>query len=74
MVRRIVHTAFNIIPPVNIMNLFRNWLVGVSKDENVLIRVGGCAPLWDVWNIMIDYIFNNAKSTSLMQVIPLATH
>jgi hypothetical protein len=48
--------------------------VGVSKKDKVQIRVGFCALLWVIWNIRNDYIFNNAKSTLFMQVIPLATH
>ena len=74
MVWRIVHMAFNLTPPTNITNLFGNWLLGVSKKEKVLIRVGVCALLWAMWNIRNDYIFNNAKSSSFMQVIPMATH
>jgi hypothetical protein len=74
MVWRIVHMTFSIIPPTSIANLFGNWLVGVSKKDKVQIRVGACALLWAIWNIRNDYIFNNAKSTSFMQVIPLATH
>jgi hypothetical protein len=66
--------AFSIIPPKNIKNIFVNWLVGVSKIEKAHIRVGACALLWAIWRIRNDYIFNNAKSTSLMQVIPMATH
>jgi hypothetical protein len=34
--------------------------------------VGACALVWAIWKIMNDYIFNNAKSTSFMQVILLA--
>jgi hypothetical protein len=30
---RIVHMAFNIIPPKNITNLFGNWLAGVVKKD-----------------------------------------
>jgi hypothetical protein len=66
--------AFNIIPPTNITNLFGNWLAGVAKKDKAQIRVGVCALLWAIWNIRNDYIFNNAKSSSFMEVIPLATH
>ena len=71
---RIVHMAFNIKPPNDTSNLFGNWLRGVSKTEKVQIRVGVCALLWAIWNIRNDYIFNRAKKTSFMQVIPMATH
>ena len=74
MVWRIVHMALNLTPPNNITHLFGNWLGGVSKTDKVPIRVGVCALLWAIWNIRNDYIFNNAKLYSFMQVIPLATH
>jgi hypothetical protein len=74
MVWRVVHMAFAIIPPTSIKNLFGNWLVGVSKHERAYIRVGACALMWAIWKVWNDYIFNNAKSTSFMQVIPLASH
>jgi hypothetical protein len=54
--------------------LFGNWLAGVEKKDKVQIRVGFYALLCAIWNIQNDYIFNNAKSTSFMQVIQLVTH
>ena len=74
MIWRIVHMALNISPPTSINNMFGNWLLGVPRNEKVQIRVGVCALLWAIWNIRNDYIFNRAKTTSFMQVIPLATH
>ena len=74
MIWRIVHMAFNISTPTSINNMFGNWLLGVPRNEKVQIRVGVCALLWAIWNIRNDYIFNRAKTTSFMQVIPLATH
>ena len=71
---RIVHIAFNITPPTNIINLFGNWLNGVGKRGKTQIRVGVCALLWAIWHVWNDYVFNKAKNTSFMQVIPLATH
>jgi hypothetical protein len=32
---RLVHMAFNIIPPTNITNLFGNLLAGVAKKDKV---------------------------------------
>jgi hypothetical protein len=71
---QIVYMAFNITPPTNITNMFGNWLSGVAKVNKAHIRVGVCALLWAVWNTRNDYIFNKAKSTSFMQVVPMATH
>jgi hypothetical protein len=64
--------TFSISPPKNIKNLFDNWLAGVPKKA--YIRVGACALAWAIWRVRNDYIFNNTKSTSFIQVIPLATH
>jgi hypothetical protein len=66
--------AFNITPPTNITNMFGNWLSWVAKVNKVHIRVGVCTLLWVIWNTRNDYIFNKAKSTSFMQVVPMATH
>ena len=74
MIWRIVFMALNLQPPNSIDHLFGNWLRGVDKKEKVQIRVGICALLWAIWNIRNDFIFNNAKNPSLLQVIPMATH
>ena len=71
---RIVHMNFNITPPTSITNLFGNWLNGVRKRDKTQIRVGVCALLWAIWHVRNDYVFNRAKNTSFLQVIPLATH
>jgi hypothetical protein len=44
----IVYIAFNIVPPNNITNTFRNWLRvrGISKNDKGQIQVGVCALLW----------------------------
>ena len=44
----VVHYAFNIIPPVNSMNMFDNWLNGVDKNFKAQIRVGTCVLLWSI--------------------------
>jgi hypothetical protein len=64
MVWSIVYMAFGIIPP-SIKNLFRNWLVGVSKQERAHSRVGACTLVWAIWKVRNDYIFNNEKSILL---------
>ena len=71
---RIVFMALNLHPPNSIDNFFGNWLSGVDKKEKVQIRVGVCALIWAIWDIHNDYIFNNAKTSSFLQVIHLATH
>jgi hypothetical protein len=71
---RIIHLTFNISPPMDITNLFGNWLAGIPKKFKTQIRVGACAILWTIWNTRNDIIFNNAKNCSFMQVIKMATH
>jgi hypothetical protein len=74
MIWRIVYMSFNIPPPLNITNLFGNWLNGVPKKDKAYIRVGVCAVLWAIWKVRNDCIFNKKKFPSFLQVIPLATH
>ena len=71
---RTLHMTFSITPPSNINNLFGNWLGGVDKKTKTHIRVGVCAILWSIWHVRNDFIFNNAKPPSFLQVIILATH
>jgi hypothetical protein len=55
---RIAYMSFNIPPPLNITNLFANWLNRVAKKDKGHIRVGVCALIWVVWNVRNDFIFN----------------
>jgi hypothetical protein len=63
---RIVDMTFNIRPPVNITNLFGNWLNGVANKDKGYIRVGVCALLWAIWNVRNDFVFNKKK----LSIIP----
>jgi hypothetical protein len=45
----IIHLTFNLMPPLNINNLFGNWLNVVSKSEKINLRVGTCAILWAIY-------------------------
>jgi hypothetical protein len=74
MIWMIVYMTFNITAPMNITNLFGNWLNGVDKKSKTHIRVGVCALLWAIWNVRNDCIFNKTKFPSFLQVIPMATH
>lgn len=66
--------AFNIYPPLNITNLFGNWLHGVQNKEKARIRVGVCALLWAIWHVRNNFIFNKMSFPSFLQVIPIAIH
>jgi hypothetical protein len=52
--------AFNITPPLNIINRFGYWLNGVPKKAKAHIRVGVCAILW-VLKVKNDCIFNKKE-------------
>jgi hypothetical protein len=41
--------SINTPPPLNIINLFGNWLNGISKKKKPQIRVGVCAVLWAIY-------------------------
>jgi hypothetical protein len=62
------------MPPLNINNLFGNWLNGVSKSEKINLRVGTCAILWAIWHVRNEFIFNKSHFSLFLQVIPLAIH
>ena len=61
MLWRIIFMTFNIPSPLNITNLFGNWLNGVAKKDKAHIRVGVCALLWAIWNVRNGCIFNKKK-------------
>jgi hypothetical protein len=58
--------AFNIMPPLNINNLFGTWLNGVPKSDKVNLRVGTCAILWAIWHVLNDFIFNKSRFLSFL--------
>jgi hypothetical protein len=58
----------------NVKNLFGNWLVGIDKRDVKQIRVGVCAIIWAIWNARNDHVFNKPRASSILQVIPVATH
>jgi hypothetical protein len=35
---------------------------------------GGCALLWEIWNMRNDFTFNKPNTSSFLEVIPLATY
>ena len=70
----LVQYAFNIIPPLNVSNMFGIWLNGVDKNTKARIRVGACALVWSIWNCRNDIIFNKRTIVTVMQVIHTATH
>jgi hypothetical protein len=70
----IIRLAFNLTSPLNIRNLFGNWLNRVSKSKKINLRVGTCAILWAIWHVRNEFIFNKPCFPLFLQVIPLAIH
>jgi hypothetical protein len=66
--------TFGLSPPMNVTNLFGNWLSNFDKKDVEQIRVGVCAIVWALRNTRNDHIFNKPKAKSFLQVILIATH
>jgi hypothetical protein len=66
--------TFGLPPPKNVKNLFCNWLAGIDKRDVKQIRVGVCAIIWAIWNARSDKVFNKTRASSILQVIPVASH
>jgi hypothetical protein len=58
MIWRIVFMTFNIPSPLNITNMFGNWLKGMAKKDKGHISVGVCAILWAIWKVGNDFLFS----------------
>jgi hypothetical protein len=71
---RVIQFTFNIPPPTNVMNMFRNRLNGVHKKDKSKIRVGICALMWSMWNCRNDVVFNKCSNINFLQVIRMVTH
>jgi hypothetical protein len=69
LVWRVVHFSFNIPPPMNITNLFGNWLNGIDKKTKERIRVGVCALIWTIWNCRNEVVFNRCANPNFLQII-----
>jgi hypothetical protein len=44
----VVHFTFNIPPPANIKNMFRNWLNRIDKITKAQIHVEVCTLIWAI--------------------------
>ena len=58
LVWRVVFSTYNIPPPTNIINMFKNWLNGIDKKTKTRIRIGGLAIFWSIWNCRNNIVFN----------------
>jgi hypothetical protein len=66
------HDLLNIPPPLNITNMFVNWLNGMDKVSKAKIRMGVSAICWAIWNCRNNIIFNKQTGFNFLQVIQMA--
>jgi hypothetical protein len=71
LVWQVVYFTFNIPPPTNIKNIFRNWLNGIDKTTKARIRVGVCAIFWIIWNCQNDTPSDPYYSSLIRMYLPL---
>ena len=73
-ISRLIHFTFNISPPLNIKNMFGNWLNGIDKNTKACIRIGVAAFLWAIWNCRNYVIFNRWNVSHFLQVVNKAVY
>ena len=71
---RLVQVVFNLSIPLNVNDIFTNWLNGVNKKLRYQAWVGACVTFWAIWLSRNDVVFNKAQVFSSLQVIFRATH
>ena len=71
---RLIRFTYSIIPPVNIANMFGDWLVGVENKTKAHICIGVCAFLWTIWNCRNDIVFNKTGVVHFLQVVYKASY
>jgi hypothetical protein len=71
---RMVYFTYNIAPPINISNMFGNWLNGVDRNDKARIHIGVSALGWLIWICRNSIIFDKQKGINFLQVIRLTAH
>ena len=71
---RTVYFTYDIPPPMNVTNMFGNWLNGVDRQSKAIIRIGVSALCWSIWRCRNDIIFNKRKFFHFLQVIHMMVH
>jgi hypothetical protein len=69
LVWRVLHATFGISPPINITNLFENWLNSIDAKTKAKIHIGVLALVWAVRNCQNNIVFNRNDFTNLLQYI-----
>jgi hypothetical protein len=64
-----VHFTFSITLPMNVNNLFGNWLNGIDNKTKERIRVRVCPFIWIISNCHNEVVFNRCANPNFLQVI-----
>jgi two-component response regulator (ARR-B family) len=69
-----VYFTYNIPSPINITNMFSNWLNEVGKTDKERIRIGVSALCWSIWTYQNNFMFNKHVGTNFLQIIGMVAH
>jgi hypothetical protein len=62
----IVQFTYNLPPPTNSTNMFRNWLNGIDKKTKARTHIGVSALCWPRWNYINNIVFNKSGASNLL--------
>jgi hypothetical protein len=62
---RMIYFTYSLSPPINIINMFGNWLNGIPETDKTRIRIGVLALCWSIWIYRNNIIFNKQKDTNI---------
>jgi hypothetical protein len=71
---RIIYMTFNLPPPSNISNMFRNWLNGIAKKKIKAILELVCTLYYGLYGLSVIFLSLTKKCSIILHVIPLLTH
>jgi hypothetical protein len=70
----LVQISFGFTPPMNVSDLFGNWLNGFHRKLRNQIMIGAAALCWALWLNRNEVVFIRTSANNSLQVIFRATH